>query len=156
MTITCPTESLKKKHLGPFNHHFLQTFSACFSQCRTMCCCFLLVSFSICPNRPLHPVTASYLRDWRTETKMVQSCAKEGLNWTSRRVSLPRGWSNTGTDFPERQPMPKLANVLRDAFNNILDFGQPWIGQALGLDCWCRSLPIKIAYSILKTFSHDH
>jgi len=36
-----------------------------------------------------------------------QSCASGGLHWTLGSISLPRGWSNTGTGFLERWMMPQ-------------------------------------------------
>lgn len=32
---------------------------------------------------------------------MVQNCIRGGLDWTLASISLPRGWQNTGTGFPE-------------------------------------------------------
>ncbi|KAK4824758.1 hypothetical protein QYF61_018492, partial [Mycteria americana] len=44
---------------------------------------------------------------------MVQSCASGGLDWTLGSISLPRGWSNTGTGFLERWSMPQACQCLR-------------------------------------------
>ena len=54
---------------------------------------------------PWHPVTG------RAGT--AQSCTRGGLEWTSGSICLPRGWSNTGTGFPERWSMPPACQCSR-------------------------------------------
>jgi len=44
---------------------------------------------------------------------MVQSCTRGGLHWTLRSLSLPRGWSNTGTGFLGGWLMLQACQCLR-------------------------------------------
>ena len=50
---------------------------------------------------------------------MVHSCTREGLDWTLGSISLPRGWSNTGTGLLERRSMPQACQCLRHADNDL-------------------------------------
>ena len=45
--------------------------------------------------------------------QMVQGCIRGDLDWTLGSVSLPRGWSNTGTGFLEGWSMPQACQCLR-------------------------------------------
>lgn len=100
----------------------------------------------------------SSLTDWlknrnKNGSKLCQRRLKLDIK---RHFFIKRVVTYWNPGFPERWSMFQPANVLRDALNNILTFGQLWTDQALGLDCWCRSLPNKIVYSILKIITHDH
>jgi len=84
---------------------------------------------------------------------MAQSCTKGGSNWTLGSISLPRGWSNTGTGFPEKVLMLQACQRLRGIWTMPLitrfNFWSAlkWSGQQL--DDHYRSLPTQIFYSIL-------
>jgi len=44
---------------------------------------------------------------------MVQSCTRGGLDWVSGRISLPRGWSDSGTGFLESWSMSQACQRLK-------------------------------------------
>jgi len=44
---------------------------------------------------------------------MFQSCIRGGVDWTLGSISLPRGWSNTGTVLLGRWSMPQACQFLR-------------------------------------------
>ena len=45
--------------------------------------------------------------------EMAQSCVRGGSDLTLGSISLPRGWSKTGTGFLERWSMPQACQFLR-------------------------------------------
>ena len=49
---------------------------------------------------------------------MVQSCVRGGSDVTCGSISLPRGWSDTGTGFLERWSMPRACQCLKKRRGN--------------------------------------
>ena len=60
-------------------------------------------------NRP--PLAFSALTE--LERQKASSCIRGGVDWTLGSISLPRGWSNTGTVLLGRWSMPQACQFLR-------------------------------------------
>ena len=77
---------------------------------------------------------------------MVQRCARVGSEWTLGSFTLLRGWSKQWNRLPGKVvDAPSLSMFKRhldNAPNNMLE-----LGQAVGLDDCCRSLPTETVYS---------
>lgn len=59
---------------------------------------------------------------------MVESCAREGLDWTLRSIGLLRGWSCTGSGSLERWLLPQACQHLRIWTMPLLTSSDPWLG----------------------------
>ena len=57
---------------------------------------------------------------WTGHLGMVESCAREGLDWTFGSISLLRGWSNPGTGLLERWSVPQACQCLRGIWTMLL------------------------------------
>ncbi|KAK4831810.1 hypothetical protein QYF61_019240, partial [Mycteria americana] len=74
--------------------------------------------------------------------EMVQSCTRGGSDLTLGSISLPRGWSNTGTGFLERWSMPQACHCLRGI----------WTMPLITRFNFCS--PLKWARKIVKGLEH--
>lgn len=91
--------------------------------------------------------------DIQGHMKMVQSSTRGSLYLTLGSFSLLSVWSTTGTDYLQGWPMPEASQCLRGIctmpLTTFFIFGQPWSGQAVGLDDCCRCIPAEILKSRL-------
>lgn len=90
----------------------------------------------------------------RNQMPEKQSCIRRDSDLTWGNISSPSRWSNPGRGFLERQLMSQSCQCLRGTWATHLTFGQPRIGQAVGLDDCCRLLQRKQAvFCALSAFS---
>lgn len=64
---------------------------------------------------------------------VIQSWVRMCLDWILGSISLPRGWSDTGTGFLDRWSMPQACQCFKRHWdkapnNMLLTFEEPWIG----------------------------
>lgn len=86
----------------------------------------------------LHPETQ------RQDVGIVQRCIRRGLDWTLGRISVPRGWPNTGTSFLKRWQMAQACQCWRGVcimpLTECFNLVSPGIGYSIGPDDPCSVL----------------
>lgn len=84
------------------------------------------------------------------------SCGS-AIDLMSGSISVLRGWLSSGTGCRGDDQLPSLSlfeRLLDNAFNNLLQTGEPWKGQAVGLGI-CRSHALGAVLRTLANIAHD-